>query len=71
MNIYNVIAKSKLYQATYVIRANNLQEASKQARVKFAKSYKVFGDDVKISLHPNDLKNHIDEILSKLHKGDD
>ena len=66
-NVYKLIATSDLYKTNYVIRAKNLSEASKLARVKFAKSYKVFGDNVKISLDPTDLKNHIDEILSKLY----
>lgn len=66
---YKLIAKSSLYQATYNIRAISLTEASKQAKVKFARSYHVFGDDVKIGLSPDDLRNHIDEIMSALHKG--
>lgn len=66
-NVYKLIATSDLYKTNYVIRAKNLSEASKSARVKFAKSYKVFGDSVKISLDPTDLKNHIDEILDKLY----
>lgn len=66
-NVYKLIATSDLYKTNYVIRAKNLSEASKLARVKFAKSYKVFGDNVKISLDPTDLKNHIDEILDKLY----
>lgn len=66
-NVYKLIATSDLYKTNYVIRAKNLSEASKLARVKFAKSYKVFGNSVKISLDPTDLKNHIDEILDKLY----
>lgn len=66
-NVYKLVVTSDLYKTNYVIRAKNLSEASKLARVKFAKSYKVFGDSVKISLDPTDLKNHIDEILSKLY----
>lgn len=66
-NVYKLIATSDLYKTNYVIRAKDLSEASKLARVKFAKSYKVFGDSVKISLDPTDLKNHIDEILDKLY----
>lgn len=66
-NVYKLVVTSDLYETNYVIRAKNLSEASKLARVKFAKSYKVFGDSVKISLDPTDLKNHIDEILSKLY----
>lgn len=66
-NVYKLVVTSDLYKTNYVIRAKNLSEASKLARVKFAKSYKVFGNSVKISLDPTDLKNHIDEILSKLY----
>lgn len=66
-NVYKLVVTSDLYKTNYVIRAKNLSEASKLARVKFAKSYKVFGDSVKISLEPTDLKNHIDEILDKLY----
>lgn len=67
LNVYKLIVTSDLYKTHYMIRAKNLQEASKQAKVKFAKSYKVFGDNVKISLDPSDLSNHIDEILNKLY----
>lgn len=67
--MYKLIATSDLYKTNYTIRAQNLQEASKQARIKFAKSYKVFGNDVKISLQQTDLVNHIDEILTKLYEG--
>lgn len=69
LKVYKLTAKSDLYKTNYTIRAQNLQEASKQARIKFAKSYKVFGDDVKIGLQQIDLVNHIDEILTKLYKG--
>lgn len=69
MKIYNLTATSDLYKTTYAIRATSLKEASKQAKVKFAKSYHVFGDNVKIGLVPADLPNHIDEILSVFHKG--
>lgn len=69
LNVYKLIATSDLYKTNYTIRAQNLQEASKQARIKFAKSYKVFGNDVKISLQQTDLVNHIDEILTKLYEG--
>lgn len=69
LKVYKLTAKSNLYKTNYTIRAQNLQEASKQARIKFAKSYKVFGDNVKIGLQQTDLANHIDEILTKLYKG--
>ena len=71
LNTYTLIIKSKLYKATYNIRAINIKEASKLAKIKFSKSYKVFGDEVKVSLSPDDLKNHIDEIMQALYKGDE
>lgn len=71
LKIYKLTAKSVLYKTNYTIRAQNLQEASKQAKIKFAKSYKVFGDSVKIGIQENDLANHIEEILGKLYKGGD
>ena len=40
-----------------------------KAKVKFAKSYHQFGDKVKISLRPEDLSNHIDEIMNSIYKG--
>lgn len=70
LNVYKLIAKSDLYKTNYTIRAQNLQEATKQAKVKFAKSFKVFGNNVKISLDPADLSNHINEICNKLYKGE-
>ena len=62
LKIYKLTAKSDLYKTNYTIRAQNLQEASKQAKIKFAKSYKVFGDSVKIGIQENDLANHIDTL---------
>ena len=67
LNVYKLIVTSDLYKTHYTIRAKNLQEASKQAKVKFAKSYKVFGVKAKVSLDETDLGNHIGEILRKLH----
>lgn len=67
LNVYKLIVSSDLYKAHYVVRAKTLNDASKQAKIKFAKSYKVFGDNVKVSLDPSDLSNHIDEILNKLY----
>lgn len=71
LNTYILIVKSDLYKTKYNIRAVNLKEASKIAKAKFARSYKVFGDKVKVSLSPDDLKNHIDEIMQALYKGDE
>lgn len=68
LNVYKLIVTSDLYKTHYTIRAKNLQEASKQAKVKFAKSYKVFGDKAKVSLDKADLGNHINEILEKLYE---
>lgn len=65
--IYKLIAKSDLYKTHYTIRAIDLKDASHKAKVKFAQSYHVFGDNVKIGLDPSDLPNHIDEIMEKLY----
>lgn len=67
LKVYKLIAKSDLYKVNYVIRATSLQDACKQAKVKFSKSFKVFGDDVKVGLNTDDIKNHIDEIFGKLY----
>lgn len=68
LKVYKLTASSDLYKTDYIIRAQSLKEASKQAKVKFAKSYKVFGDNVKIGIQKNDLSNHMDEILQVLYK---
>lgn len=67
LKTYKLTAKSDLYKTTYTIRAVNLKDASMKAKVKFAKTYRVFGDNVTIGLDPEDLPNHIDEILEKLY----
>lgn len=67
MNTYNLTVTSKLYKKDYRVRAVSLSEASKQARVKFVKEFKDF-TDVKVSLQPSDLKNHIDEIFNAIMK---
>ena len=69
LNVYKLIVRSDLYKTNYTVRAQNITEASKIAKVKFAKSFKVFGNNVKISLDPSDLSNHINEICSKLYEG--
>lgn len=69
LKIYKLNAKSDLYKTTYTIRAKSLQDACKQAKVKFAKSFHVFGDNVKIGLEPDDLSNHINEIMESLYQG--
>ena len=67
LKVYKLTATSELYKTNYTIRSKDLQDASKQAKIKFAKQYKVFGNNVKIGLQHCDISNHIDEILSKLH----
>lgn len=67
LNTYKLTATSDLHKTTYTIRASSLKDANMKAKVKFAKTYKVFGDNVKIGLDPEDLPNHIDEILEKLY----
>lgn len=69
LKIYKLKATSDLYIQNYDIRATDLKDASMKAKVKFAKSYHQFGDKVKISLRPEDLSNHIDEIMSSIYKG--
>ena len=68
LKIYKHIVKSDLYIKSYDIRAENLTIASKQAKIKFAKSFNQIGSNVKVSLDPSDLKNHINEILEAFTK---
>ena len=70
LKTYKLTATSNLYKTTYTIRATDLSDASKKAKVKFAKDFKVFGDNVKIGLDHSDIKNHIDEIIEKLYVGE-
>lgn len=65
LSLYKVIVKSPLYEDKFDIRAINLQQASKQAKIKFGRKYKVMGSNVKVSLQECDLANHIEEILKK------
>ena len=68
LKIYKLIVKSDLYIKSYDIRAENLTAASKQAKIKFAKSFNQIGSNVEVSLDPSDLKNHINEILKAFTK---
>ena len=68
LKVYKLKVKSDLYIRSYEVRAENLSEASKQARIKFGKSFNQVGSNVKVSLDPSDLKNHIEEILQTLAK---
>lgn len=67
LNTYKLTATSDLYKTTYTIRASSLKDANMKAKVKFAKTYRVFGNNVRVGLDPEDLPNHIDEILEKLY----
>lgn len=67
LNIYRLTVTSNLYKADYIIRAVDIKEASKKAKMKFAKQYNVVGKEVKVSLNTNDIKNHIEEILDNLY----
>ena len=66
LKIYKLRAKSNLYLQNYDIRAVSLQDACKKAKIKFAKSYHQFGDNVKIGIREDDIKNHIEEIFQNL-----
>lgn len=68
LKIYKVRVISDLYIKHYDIRAESLSDASKQARIKFGKSFNQVGSNVKVSLDPSDLKNHINEILEAFTK---
>lgn len=68
LKLYKVKVTSDLYIRSYEIRAENLFEASRQARIKFGKSFNQVGSNVKVSLDPSDLKNHINEILEAFTK---
>lgn len=65
LNVYKVLVRSPLYQSKFDIRAKDLQDASRQAKIRFGKKYKVMGSQVKVSLQECDLVNHIEEILNK------
>lgn len=67
--IYKLIVKSDLYIKHYDICANTIQEATKIARYKFAKQFKVIGNGVRVSLDESDLGNHIQEILKNIYNG--
>ena len=67
LQVYKLIAKSKLYQSRYTIRAVNIQTAIKKAKERFSHNYGVYGDDIKIQLDQNDLTNHIEEILQAMY----
>ena len=68
LKVYKLRVKSDLYIKSYDIRAESLTEASKQAKIKFAKSFNQIGSNVKVALDPSDLKNHINEILEAFTK---
>jgi len=65
MKYYILIVTSNLFIKHYNIKAYNLQDAIKRAKVKFAKQFKIF--DVKVQLEADDLKNHINEILEYIY----
>ena len=69
LKMYKLKATSDLYIQNYDMRATDLKDASKKAKVKFAKSYHQFGDKVKISLRPEDVSNHIEEIMKSIYEG--
>lgn len=70
MKTYILTATSNLYKTTYILKAKDLSDASRKAKIKFAKDFKVFGNNVKIGLDISDVKNHIEEIMDKLYIGE-
>jgi len=68
LKVYKVRVTSDLYIKHYDIRAESLSDASKQARIKFGKAFNQIGSNIKVSLDPSDLKNHINEILEAFTK---
>ena len=69
LKVYKLKVTSDLYIQKYDIRATDLKDASKKAKVKFAKSYHQFGDKVKVSLRTEDVANHIEEIMHTIYEG--
>lgn len=60
--IYKLKVSSKNFIKNYEVYAKDLEDASKQAKVKFAKDFNEIGSNVKISLQQQDINNHIEEI---------
>ena len=67
MKVYKLNVKSDIYANTYTVRADNLSEASKLAKVKFTRQYKYF-KNIKVGIAKDDIKNHIEEIMETLYK---
>lgn len=63
--IYDLIVTSNLYKSNIKVTAPDLSSASNLAKIKFNKMFKQ-GNNIKVQLNPNDLRNHIDEILTSL-----
>ena len=63
--IYDLIVTSNLYKSNIKVTATDLSSASNLAKIKFNKMFKQ-GNNIKVQLNPNDLRNHIDEILTSL-----
>lgn len=61
---YKLNVRSDNFKKSYNIMANDLNEASKKAKVKFIKEFKEF--NVKVGLDTEDLPNHINEIFEKI-----
>ena len=63
--IYDLIVTSNLYKSNIKVTAPDLSSASNLAKIKFNRMFKQ-ENNVKVKLNPNDLRNHIDEILTSL-----
>ena len=63
--IYDLIVTSNLYKSNIKVTAPDLSSASNLAKIKFNRMFKQ-ENNVKVQLNPNDLRNHIDEILTSL-----
>lgn len=63
--IYDLIVTSNLYKSNIKVTAPDLSSAPNLAKIKFNKMFKQ-GNNIKVQLNPNDLRNHIDEILTSL-----
>lgn len=62
--LYKLIVKDNNFIQKYTIKAKNLNEAVTKSKLKFKQEYNSISSNVTVSLNPENLKEHIIEILN-------
>lgn len=68
MKVYKVIIHDDNFKETKYVQAEDISKVAPLAKDYFSDKYSTHPDNIKVSLHPADTSEHIDEIFEFLHR---